>query len=455
MRAHRISLLTALILLTLSIASAASAATYYVATPANGGSNTNPGTLASPFATITKGVSVLTPGDVLYVRGGTYNEKVTIWNKYGTSTAQIWISPYNGESVAIDGTGITSNGVVEIGGNSSYINFDSFEVKNGTSGGIYVYNANNLQIRWNNVHDNQSNGISITSSSSSPIGTTHHVRVEENSVHHNVLSNQSRTASSWQQGLSAYRASNVDMIHNWVYENYGEGVDYICSDYGNIVNNQIWDNFSVDLYLDNAQYTKVDRNFIVTGWATTPTDYYRSSNPACGICTANETYTEQNPLTDLTITNNIVLYCHFGFAYSNGEYGGGLHNTLIANNTFVKANDLLLYIQNGSTNVHDTTTVENNIFYQTTGLNYSYATSTAITYLTNCWYGGNANTQKSGTGDVLSNPLFVNASGSDAVDFKLTSTSPCINAGTTASAVTTDYWGTSRSGTFDIGAHEY
>lgn len=52
------------------IASPAWAATYYVAT---NGSNTNAGSSAAPFQTIQKGLSVLSAGDTLVIRNGTYS----------------------------------------------------------------------------------------------------------------------------------------------------------------------------------------------------------------------------------------------------------------------------------------------------------------------------------------------------------------------------------------------
>jgi hypothetical protein len=61
-----------------------------------------------------------------------------------------------------------------------------------------------------------------------------------------------------------------------------------------------------------------------------------------------------------------------------------------------------------------------------------------------------------GSHDIFSDPLFVNASGSD---FSLQPTSPAINAGTdlTSSGVTTDILGVARpqGPAFDMGAYEY
>jgi len=75
--------------------------TLYVAT---GGSDSNPGTLAAPLATIQKAVSLVSAGGTIAVRGGTYalTTNVTI-SKSGTSSAPITLTNYQGEHVVIDG----------------------------------------------------------------------------------------------------------------------------------------------------------------------------------------------------------------------------------------------------------------------------------------------------------------------------------------------------------------
>ena len=448
-------------LLVLTSFTAQAANSYYVSVS---GSDSNPGTDALPFRTITKAVNLLDePDDRIYVKAGVYNERVLVWGKSGSATAPIRIQGYGSDVPIIDGTGITGNGLVEIGGGSSYINFDQFEVRNATAGGIFIYNANNIKIRWNNVHGSYSNGISAVSASSSPRGTTHSIRIEGNRVWDNVRQNVTGTATSWQQGLSAFRANNVQIIGNSVYENYGEGVDYIMSSNGLISDNRIRDNFSVNLYLDNATDTVVERNFIHSyGY----TQFYRNGNPAGGIGMANEYYYEnsvqsQNPLNHLKIVNNIILRASNGITYGNYEYDGGLHDTLIANNTVYGSKYYNLYIQNGrnGSNVHDTTRVENNIFVQDLSTkNYASAPTVGITYAYNAWYGGNSSSRINGGGDVNADPLFAQLGGWDDYDYKLTATSPCINTGTTQTAFTNDFFSSSAvrsAGTWDIGADEY
>jgi hypothetical protein len=79
----------------------ARAATYYVATT---GSDGNPGTIGQPFATMLKGVSVLGPGDTLYMREGTYDEQSNqIQMPSGTASQPITWVAYSGERVVIEG----------------------------------------------------------------------------------------------------------------------------------------------------------------------------------------------------------------------------------------------------------------------------------------------------------------------------------------------------------------
>ena len=68
------------------------------------GSDTNPGTLAKPFRTIAKGISVLTAGDVLSLRDGNYVESVEVKGKHGSETHPIIIQSNAGEHATIDGT---------------------------------------------------------------------------------------------------------------------------------------------------------------------------------------------------------------------------------------------------------------------------------------------------------------------------------------------------------------
>ncbi|MFW6244752.1 MAG: InlB B-repeat-containing protein, partial [Fibrobacterota bacterium] len=67
------------------------------------GDDANPGTEASPFKTLQKAISVVSAGEVIYMRGGTYNvsESIVI-RKSGTSEASISLFAYEGEIPVIN-----------------------------------------------------------------------------------------------------------------------------------------------------------------------------------------------------------------------------------------------------------------------------------------------------------------------------------------------------------------
>ena len=76
---------------------------YYVSTT---GDDNNLGTETTPWRTISHGVTQITAGDTLYIRGGTYQEMVII-DVDGTEFNPILISGFPGEEVVIDGKGNT------------------------------------------------------------------------------------------------------------------------------------------------------------------------------------------------------------------------------------------------------------------------------------------------------------------------------------------------------------
>jgi len=74
-------------------------ATYYVS-PA--GSDSAPGTISQPFATIQHGANQLLAGDTLILRGGNYHENVTLAVS-GTASAPITLATYTGETPTLIG----------------------------------------------------------------------------------------------------------------------------------------------------------------------------------------------------------------------------------------------------------------------------------------------------------------------------------------------------------------
>ena len=69
------------------------------------GNNNNDGkSISSPFKTIAKAASVMSAGDVCYIREGTYHETITMNGKSGSEGSPIVFTRYKNERVVLDGT---------------------------------------------------------------------------------------------------------------------------------------------------------------------------------------------------------------------------------------------------------------------------------------------------------------------------------------------------------------
>jgi hypothetical protein len=127
-----------LVIIFLSLTLSLSGATYYVAT---NGSDSNPGTLAQPWLTIQKGFSSISPGDILYIRGGTYSPSGSISGgqisgavangKKGTATNMYKVFAYPGEYPVLDCRNITNTSNARVGiylVNSDYWHIKGIEI---------------------------------------------------------------------------------------------------------------------------------------------------------------------------------------------------------------------------------------------------------------------------------------------------------------------------------------
>jgi parallel beta-helix repeat protein len=425
------------------LAASANAATYHVATNGNDSAN---GSLAAPFRTLTKAAGLAKPGDVVNVRGGVYFESVQI-TVQGTAAARITIRSYPGEKAIFDGTGTGRNVNVITLYKASYVDLSGFEVRNAGQIGICSWGSNNVRILNNDVHHAFRNGIYV---GWDVMGVSADNVIDGNTVHNNVLENANRAFPNggWATGVSMNYTDRGRVTNNRIYENDGEGIVTILSKGTLIEGNELSDNFSVGIYVDNSRNVKVNANLM---YSTGNSRYYRIGYPASGMATANEWYEHALPSSDNTFTNNIVVNSRWGFFYGAYDAGGGLKNATIANNTFYKAASTMVWIEKDA---HSGNIIENNIFYQIGGQGMLDVNGGGINYKNNVWYG--APVTIANAADVLADPRFANPGGFKAVDYKLTSLSPALTAGVNLSAlVTKDFFGATRTATFDIGAHQF
>jgi hypothetical protein len=145
---------------------------YFVDNQNQVASDSNPGTVLLPFKTIQKALDVAqNPGDVIEVREGTYNEKLTL--RYsGEANNRIIVKAYLYDRVIIDGTGISDDKLVEFITGTSYISFQKFEVRNATGFGIWVRGDYN-QIMECEVYHNERSAIILRVGDFHEVGHCH------------------------------------------------------------------------------------------------------------------------------------------------------------------------------------------------------------------------------------------------------------------------------------------
>ena len=99
---------------------------YYVSTT---GDNGNSGAIDLPWETVQYGIDQLSPGDVLNIMAGTYNEKIQ-FNNSGNSDNYLTLQNYNDDEVIIDGSGISDfEAIIEIY-DQSYIVIEGLRIAN-------------------------------------------------------------------------------------------------------------------------------------------------------------------------------------------------------------------------------------------------------------------------------------------------------------------------------------
>ncbi len=127
------------------------------------GNDSNPGTLASPFKTISKGLSMISGGGMVYLRSGTYLQptKLSLSGTGGSPVVSKRLWAYPGDTVTVDCTGNTSDG---IGISGRYYHLKRLTVMKAGHNGINISGNTNV-VEHCVVRDNGNTGLHLTGSS--------------------------------------------------------------------------------------------------------------------------------------------------------------------------------------------------------------------------------------------------------------------------------------------------
>jgi hypothetical protein len=333
---------------------APSGTTYYVATT---GSDTNPGTINAPFATIQHAAGIAGPGDTVLVRGGVYNQLVSL-TRSGAESTPITFATYPGETATLDGTGLPipggQNGLVTLR-NASYVILEGFEIRNYTTNkrtqvpiGIYVTGAEDgVEIINNHIHNITTTAPTNPKQCGSDAlgmavyGTQAPASISNIAITGNELDHL-MTGCSESMSLDG----NVDgflVASNLVHDNNNIGIDSIGFErvsknpaYDQARNGEIRGNlvYNITSY-GNPDYGKqyAADGIYVDGGTQIVIEQNIVHNTDLGVELASE---HKGHVTSYVTARNNVVYMNNSNGFSIGGYAksrGGSDNITIVNNT--------------------------------------------------------------------------------------------------------------------------
>jgi len=421
--------------------------TYYVAPT---GSDTYPGTEAWPWRTIQKAANTLVAGETVFIKAGTYPERVVPLNS-GSTGNYIVYAAYPGDTATIDGSSVTLPndlaGLFDVS-NKSYIRISGLRVVNAgpyaDNAAILVNDSSHIIIENNNTYNTVSSGIGVWGSD--------HVTVAGNEVE---LAN----TDIWQECISLASTDTFEIRDNRVHNCQEEG---ICvkdgATNGQVYRNRIYDVHATGLYVDawdkHTYNIEVFQNVV----------YDVSAN---AFAVASET---GGTLENVRIYNNIAYHNRFcGISVSVNGPGDAqgrhpMQNIYVINNTFYDhgwedwGGGIVIENADARNLVVRNNICSQNLYFQIAVDPGVLAANITVDHNLIDGYRG---TEGEIYGDdyVEGDPLFVNPS---EADFHLQGNSPAVDQGSAVNAPADDYDGHFRpqdgdqDGTagYDIGAYE-
>lgn len=146
-----------------------------------------------------------------------------------------------------------------------------------------------------------------------------------------VVKNMQKASGNWGSGIKCYLGGeDIVLRNNKVFNNYGEGIGITRCIGVEVDGNEVWDNFSVNIYIDNSIDVTVTNNY---SHCADP-KYYRDNLPASGVLLGNENYSGWgSQLRNVKIDGNKIEGCRPIRLYN--PIGGAVSNFTITNNAFI------------------------------------------------------------------------------------------------------------------------
>lgn len=417
-------------------------ATYYVSMT---GQHSNPGTEARPWRTVQHAANKMRAGDTVYVKAGTYNERVTLSHSGNASQGYIVFQNYENDKPILDGNGL-GNGDMITGSQISYVKIKGFHITNHIGAGIvFRGGGSHLEIS-NNEISNQTHqranghGIWITGQMwPGPVNHTYSDLIVDGNHLHDL---DTGVNSAYNEALTLSFGIERFQITNNIIDNTNHiGIDligdkYHFPKYGIIAHNTVQNTGSqhseTGIYLDGAKHVVIESNkvFNVVGHGIVVSTEQTNFTTENIIVRWNETWDSTRNIspggTSFGSSERVRVVHNVLYVSGNRTRGGipprnlGLYK---GNNIIIKNNISVNRV--GSLHTEHYIGTE---FSPTLDANCYFPASAFFQYKGRFYNNFDAFQSQSGQGanSIAEDPLFVNAA---SRDFHLQSNSPVIDAG--------------------------
>jgi parallel beta-helix repeat protein len=273
-------------------------------------------TVPDDYPTIQAAINAASPGDMIFVKAGTYSEHVVV-NK----TLEV-IGENTGTTV-IDGYG---TGVV-VTVTASNVNISDFTIQRSgseewSSSGIYLHYANNCNVIGNHITKNKQIGIVIYYSS------------------HNIIAGNNITENEY-YGIGVAWSTYNTLSQNNVKNNSGYGISLLFSSYNSISGNDIINNGYVIDGSDNGVSLSCSSQNTISG-----NSIINNKNGMSLSTVSNNNTISENIIADNG--DGISIY-YSSIYYPESVSGSGTYN-IISENIIVSNNRSGISLSGGATN---------------------------------------------------------------------------------------------------------
>jgi hypothetical protein len=317
------------------------------------GLDTNPGTITEPLKTLPKAVSLIVPGQTVFLRGGTYelSDTITLTTK-GNSANFLKIWAYTNEKPVLDfaKSPAGARGLTIMG---NFWHIKGLEIKNAQDNAIKIEGSYNI-IENCSLHDNQDTGLQIGlgSTSSNPGGwiAAFNQVINTDSYRNFDAATNGSNADGFAVKLFPGRGNTFFGCRAW--ENADDGWDLFETYYPVVIENSwTWHNGDPTLFGNPVGWGGNGNGFKLGGNYNHGAHIVKNCIAFDHRNGAAKGFDQNHGMSGITIYNSVAWNNGVNFSFPEAPNDGSKH--VLQNNVAFAPGTQNISLATGTTNTHN------------------------------------------------------------------------------------------------------